>query len=125
MILVVEDNDQMRHFICEALADAGYQFKSACDGQEALQLISQNKFGCILLDILLPEVDGLEVIRTLSEKTDTQKIKIIAITGGGGALPGWCAGNMAQSFGAHSVLYKPFSVDDLLAAVAFWAVPGA
>ncbi|MBV8060574.1 MAG: response regulator [Alphaproteobacteria bacterium] len=121
MILVVEDNEQMRHFICEALTDAGYAFKSAGNGKEALTLINDNNFSCILLDILLPEVDGLEVIRKLAQRTDTQKIKIIAITGGGADLPGWYAGQMAQSFGAHSVLYKPFSVDDLQDAVKLWA----
>lgn len=67
-ILVVEDAESVRKLVCAMLANGGYQYREAGDGQEALQLLedSRQSFHLVLTDIVMPGMNGVELARQLS-----------------------------------------------------------
>jgi CheY-like chemotaxis protein len=80
-ILVVEDEEYLRDLYTEILADEGYYVESAKDGNEGLQKIKAGGWDLVLLDIILPGMDGIEIMRVL--KTDPPKIpnkKVVFLT---------------------------------------------
>lgn len=72
-ILVVEDDEFLRELYEELLKGEGYEVSLAEDGEQGLQSISQGGFDLILLDIMLPKMDGLEVLRRIKVKAPLQK----------------------------------------------------
>jgi CheY-like chemotaxis protein len=116
-ILVVDDDNQMRTLVKTALFQMGYSCDVTGSGGEALEQLSKTTYDVVILDILLPDIDGLEVLRRLSEQPPTLLPRVIAMSGGGAKLPGWFAGKLAEAFGATQTLYKPFSIEDLRAAI--------
>ncbi len=116
-ILIVDDDHQIRKFVSRALEDEGYDCETAANGREALTRIDAGKFDVVLLDILMPEADGIQVLNELRTGTARPELHVIAMSGGGEALPGWYAGNLMEMLGAEAVLYKPFSVDELLSKI--------
>lgn len=66
-ILVVEDNTDMRELFCTVLSDAGYQCIPAADGLEALELIDREYIDLIVADIMMPEMDGYELTKSVRE----------------------------------------------------------
>lgn len=66
-ILVVEDDQFLRELYDELLRDEGYEVSLAADGQEGLEKITAGGFDLVLLDIMLPKIDGLEILRKLKE----------------------------------------------------------
>lgn len=79
--MVVDDSPQARSAIERILLRAGYEVSQASSGQEALYILEQRKFDCILLDHLMPELDGLEVARTVKKDKKLKIIPIIMLTG--------------------------------------------
>jgi len=78
-VLVVDDEDQLRQLIREILEQAGYQVTEARDGKEAVQQYRLAPADVVIMDILMPEQDGLETTSTL--RREFPNVKIIAITG--------------------------------------------
>lgn len=114
-ILIVDDNDFMLHFIETIIkTDERYDVTKAKNGIEALHEISQNHFDLIISDILMPEMDGMELIRNLKAKN--KDTPIIAISGGMEGEDGADYINYASYF-ADDVLKKPFTKSDLLVAI--------
>lgn len=72
-ILVVEDDEFLRELYDELLKGEGYAVSLAVDGDEGLTHMSEGGFDLVLLDIMLPKKDGLEVLRTLKDKPPKQK----------------------------------------------------
>ncbi len=72
-ILVVEDDEFLRELYDELLKGEGYDITLAVDGEEGLNHISEGGFDLILLDIMLPKMDGLEILRHIKEKAPKQK----------------------------------------------------
>jgi|RhiMetdeSRZDD1v2_1073273.scaffolds.fasta_scaffold74367_3 DNA-binding response OmpR family regulator len=111
LILVVEDENYVQIFIREALEDAGHEVALARSGKEASLLCRERDFDLIITDILMPEMDGLELIRSL-HRSHSQLPPILAISGAyEGAL------KIAERFGAAGILKKPFGPDELFATV--------
>ncbi len=113
-ILIIDDDDQMRNMIRQILEDTGHEVLVAPDGRVGLDLFRQHPVDLIITDILMPEVDGLEIIQTL--RRESPEIKIIAISGGGETgrldyLP------EAREFGAQHTFSKPFHHSELLEVV--------
>ncbi|GIX49050.1 MAG: transcriptional regulator [Candidatus Tectimicrobiota bacterium] len=113
-ILVIDDEDQMRGMLRQALERAGYEVEEARNGREGLWRYRQAPVPLIITDILMPEKEGLEIIRAL--RREYPDVKIIAISGGGRT------GNLnfldiAAKLGAHRTLQKPFGLRELLQAV--------
>lgn len=117
-ILVVDDDDQILRFVSTALTENQIENDTASDGREAIERLSQDEYSVVLLDVLMPEVDGLQVLMELKKSSPDKMPFVIAMSGGGQSLPGWYAGHLVEMMGAQSVLYKPFSVDELLRRIA-------
>lgn len=80
-ILVVDDNRVMRRMIHGLLKDLYLDIVEATDGRHALELIESQRFDLVLLDIMMPEVDGLEVARRLRSAPETRDLPIVFCTG--------------------------------------------
>lgn len=116
--LIVDDDEQILRFVSRALTENDIESDTASNGREAIESLEEGDYGVVLLDVLMPEVDGIQVLMEL-KKSDPENMPIvIAMSGGGQSLPGWYAGHLVEMMGAQSVLYKPFSVDELLRRIS-------
>lgn len=79
-ILVAEDNPVGRELICEILEGLGYEVVEASDGREALQKIEEAKPDLVILDIQMPTLDGLAVVRTLRQDPRFATLRVMALT---------------------------------------------
>ncbi|MCQ1537071.1 response regulator [Methanosarcina sp. KYL-1] len=79
-ILVVEDHPVILELIITMLLSFGYNAAEAVDGSEALKKVQEDDFGLILMDIQLPGIDGLEVLKELKKDPETREIPVIALT---------------------------------------------
>lgn len=110
-ILLVEDDDIVRQVLSRALTRAGHEVFEASHGREALERRREVAPDLIILDMIMPEKEGLETIRDL--RRAGVKTPVIAISGGGKIM----AVNylsVARAFGAARVLAKPFGPAELL-----------
>jgi CheY-like chemotaxis protein len=112
-ILFIDDEEQVRMVSQVALEGAGYRVLTAENGKHGLRLLERQEVDVMLVDLLMPDMDGLELIPLLRKTRPA--IKIIAISGGSGE---WDYLDAAKSLGAHATLKKPFSFQELLQAVA-------
>ncbi len=110
-ILVIDDVEDVRTTIREMLERAGHRVSEAANGKEALLKIDQQLPDLVITDIFMPEMEGLEFIRTIKKKQIT--LPIIALSGSTQSE----YLQYALKFGANYGLYKPFSQDELLMAV--------
>lgn len=110
LILIVEDESPIRRFLRASLTDEGYRFNEAETGQEALKLAAREPPDLMLLDLGLPDVDGLEVVRQLR---DWSKIPVIVLSARGQENDKV----RALDAGADDYLTKPFGVGELLARI--------
>ena len=108
-ILVVEDNPQNMTVILMTLRRPGYTLLKAVDGEEALKVADREKPDLILIDIQLPKIDGLEVIRRLRQMPAFSHVPIIALTAYA------MRGDKERIIGAgcDAYLAKPFSIHEL------------
>jgi DNA-binding response OmpR family regulator len=110
-VLLVEDSERLRRTLGTALRHAGYAADAAGDGNEALWLAQSNEYDVIILDIMLPGLDGLEVLRRLREAgRDTHVLMLTAKDAVEDRVRG-------LRLGADDYLVKPFALDELLARV--------
>jgi two-component system, OmpR family, KDP operon response regulator KdpE len=109
-ILVVDDDDSMVKLLKLTLERAGAQVWSATSGPQALRMAFEHRPDLVLLDILMPEMDGLTVCRRLRDLTDVPIIIITALNG---------SDNITGAFavGADDYVNKPFESNELLARV--------
>lgn len=110
-ILVVDDDEQFRSVLAEMLADEGYEILQAGDGDVALTLLENNSVDLVIMDIFMPNREGIETIVHLQKRYPD--IKIIAISGGGPVAPEIYLSS-ARMLGALRSLEKPFRRDQLL-----------
>lgn len=80
-ILLVEDSKLLRLATGRALARAGYEIAFAADGDEALLMANENRPDLILLDMMLPKMSGLEVLKSLKKDPATAAIPVVILTG--------------------------------------------
>lgn len=110
-ILVVEDEDKLRRSLTKGLAECGYGVVAVSDGIEALKQAFDDSFDCIVLDMMLPECDGLEVVKQL--RAAGHRTPVIMLTARG-ALEDRVLG---LDSGADDYLSKPFAWEELLARI--------
>jgi DNA-binding response OmpR family regulator len=114
-ILLIEDNARLRTMLAEHLALAGHTVIQAGDGREGLERFRRGGADVVVTDIVMPETEGLEVLREI--RTAQPPVPVIAISGGGvGSGADYLA--MATVLGAAKVLLKPFPPAVLIAAIA-------
>jgi DNA-binding response OmpR family regulator len=109
-ILIVEDEATLRETLAYNLTKEGYQVEKSGDGAEALEMARAVKFDLIVLDILLPNLDGLSFCRMLRKEQSTP---IIMLTARGGEVDRI----MGLESGADDYIVKPFSLGEFLARV--------
>jgi two-component system, OmpR family, KDP operon response regulator KdpE len=109
-ILIIEDEPEIRRFLRISLSEQGYVVISATDGSEGLELASQEKPELIILDLGLPDRDGLDVLRSIR---DWSQAPIIIVSARGNEESKVSALDM----GADDYLTKPFGVQELLARI--------
>ena len=112
-ILLIDDDAQMRMLCQTALEAAGYCILSAENGPHGLRLLQEQEMDLALVDIFMPNMDGLEVIPLLHKTRPA--CKIIAMSGGSWE---WDYLDTAKQLGANDMLKKPFSIQELLDAVS-------
>ena len=112
-ILIIEDEPAVRGFFREVLEGAGYGVVEAASAKSGLRLLRERPIDLVVTDILMPDMDGLEVTRTLHR--DFPAVKIIAISGGQQDID-YC--DVARFLGAHETLMKPVTMSRLLETVA-------
>ncbi len=110
-ILVVDDEDEIRESVREILSDEGYQVIEAPDGARALEVIREERPRLVLLDIWMPQMDGIVLLKQM--KKQEPGIKVIMISGHGNIH----TAVTATKFGAFDFLEKPLSLDGLLLTV--------
>jgi DNA-binding response OmpR family regulator len=113
-ILIIDDDESVRQALRMVLETAGHVVTEANGGRAGLKLGKAQVFDLVISDILMPEFDGIEMIRALRKVS--QKIKILAISGGGRTNPEIFL-SMAQQLGADGTLMKPFGKLELLGEV--------
>lgn len=113
-ILVIDDSPEIRKLIRNTLERNGHKVKEAVNGNEAISVLEDSAPDLLILDILMPEKDGLETIRDL--KKSNKDVKILAISGGGQIGADGYLG-VAKKMGVHKTLSKPFTLQELTDAV--------
>ena len=120
-ILVVDDDENILSLERTILEQKGFDVTAAGGGAEALKLIGDNDFDLVLLDVMMPEIDGFTVCRRIKEEPRTKEIPVIFLTakGGGEAL--------AEGFESGAIMYinKPFTANKLLTIVNTMLEPPA
>lgn len=111
-ILVVDDEPHIVELVKFNLEKEGYQVETANDGRKAL-LAAENRPDLIVLDVMLPEIDGFEVCRTLQKKPETSEIPIIMLTARAEEIDKV----LGLELGADDYMTKPFSPRELVARV--------
>lgn len=114
LILVIDDDEQIRDILRAFLQQAGYEVAEAADGREGVECCQRNPADLAIIDLFMPEKEGLRAIVELKEKHPD--LKIIAISGGGrlgrtGLL------SVAKDFGVQRTFEKPFKMSEMLDAV--------
>ena len=120
-ILVVDDDENILNLERTILEQKGFEVTGAQGGAEALKILADATFDLVLLDVMMPEVDGFTVCRKIKEDPRLKDIPVIFLTakGGGEAL--------AEGFESGAVMYinKPFTANKLLTIVNTMLEPGA
>ena len=109
-ILVVDDDPLMHRLLQHHLERAGYQLLSAMNGREGLEIAARENPGLIVMDVMMPEVDGLAALRELKKADGTKTIPVIVITANPHAIVAKESGNS----GGAVFMTKPFSPAQLL-----------
>ncbi len=110
-ILLVEDEPGIARLICRGLEGAGYTVETASDGARGLALARENAYGLLILDLMLPRIDGLRVCEELRE--DSSRVPILMLT----ARDATEDRVRGLDAGADDYLPKPFAFPELLARV--------
>lgn len=106
-ILVVDDDDAIRELLKEYITGIGYQVTAARDGEEALQHFSPGKFACVVTDLAMPGIDGLELLRRV--RAQDKEVPFLIVTG----YPAIDSAVNAMKEGAYDYITKPFHMEDL------------
>jgi CheY-like chemotaxis protein len=113
-ILFIEDEEALRRILCGVLADVGYDVREADNGRSGLNQLREDPVDLVITDIVMPEIDGIEVVQVVRRLYPATKIIAMA---GGSPSSAQCYLKMARLLGADAVLAKPFTAAKLLAAV--------
>jgi CheY-like chemotaxis protein len=117
-ILVVEDDEAIRGLVSDVLRDDGYQVREASNGIEALEQLRAGKPDLIVLDLMMPVMDGWAFVEECRINTFCNDVPII-VTSASHDLPR--TAERLRDFGVRTCLAKPFDVDGLLALVERYA----
>ena len=110
-LLVVEDSQRLRHWVCQGLRDAGFSVDAAADGEEGFALATANAYDVLVLDLMLPMIDGLSLLVQL--RTAGDKTHVLILT----AKDTVADRVTGLNTGADDYLVKPFAFAELIARI--------
>lgn len=110
-VLIIEDYEPVREAVADGLREAGFAVDAAADGQDGLWFAESRPYDVIVLDLMLPEVDGLSILAQLRSNRHSARILILSAKD--------TAGDRVDglNLGADDYLIKPFAFEELLARV--------
>jgi CheY-like chemotaxis protein len=117
-VLVVEDEADVREFERALLECAGYDVRTACNGAEGLRDARERPPAVILLDLMMPVMDGLTFLRERRDDHRIQRVPVVCVTAGGREMVAH-----ALRLGASRCLQKPTDIDELCSVLAEYAKP--
>jgi two-component system, NtrC family, nitrogen regulation response regulator NtrX len=112
-ILIVDDEPGIRTSLGAVLEDEGYTVATAPDGESGLATMEQQAFDCVLLDVWLPGMDGMEVLNRIQERLDEARPAVVMISGHGNIETAL----RATRLGAFDFIEKPLTIDKVLVVV--------
>ena len=113
LVLIVDDEESMRKVLERRVRAWGFEVKSVRDGEEALRAAAQEPPALVLLDVMMPGLDGLEVCRRLKAQAPTHAIPVIFVT----AKDSKQFPEQARASGVDAYLYKPYDAAALLTLI--------
>ncbi|MCG6969547.1 MAG: response regulator [Gammaproteobacteria bacterium] len=113
-LLVVDDNEMNRDMLVRRLKPFGYQVDTACDGGQALDMLQNGRYDLVLLDIMMPVMDGFEVLQHMKLQQRLKSVPVIMIT----ALDDTSSAARCIDMGAEDYLTKPFDPTLLKARIS-------
>ena len=119
-ILVVEDDDAIRTLVAEVLEDDGYRVREATNGAEALERLREERPDLIVLDLMMPVMDGWTFVNECRRLRWCGEVPIV-VTSASHDLPR--TAEQLRSLGVRNCLAKPFELDGLLELVERYAPP--
>ena len=111
--LIVDDNRENRFLYGRLLEFSGYDVIEAKDGFHALDILSKRRVDIVLLDVMMPKLDGYEVCRRLRKMPKAKNTTVVMVTG----MVDLDSEKEAFRAGANAFLRKPFSIDTLISIV--------
>ncbi len=110
-ILAVDDEEALRTIVQHELTAVGYEVDVAEDGQVAMQMLGSKKYDMAILDIYMPNMDGMEVLRQIREKNLARKV--IMLTG----VDEMKLARESLALGANDFITKPYDINMLMACI--------
>ena len=107
-VLIVEDDHELRRLFGQVLALEGFEVKEARGGLEAVRMVDSDRPDIVILDLVMPGIDGFAVRKELAAQVHTRRIPIVVVTGLTDSL---------QSLDVPCILRKPITSDEVVAAV--------
>ena len=114
LVMVADDDTEIAILVEILLQREGYDVVTAMNGGEALELIERKRPDVVVLDIMMPNLNGYEVVQRLRENKDTRFLPVILLSARAGALDR----KYGIRMGADDYILKPFKAEDLLARIA-------
>ncbi len=112
-ILIVEDEEDIRELLCHHMQQAGFDTVEAASGDDALEAVREKKPDLVVLDLMLPGIDGTEVCRTLKQDEETRDVPILMLTAKAEEIDRV----VGFELGADDYVTKPFSPRELVLRV--------
>lgn len=112
-VLVVDDDEHILRSLAQYLELEEFSVRTASGGAQALALVEEEKPDLMVLDVMMPEMDGFEVLENLRRKPETEKLPVIMLTARdqhGDVLKGY-------QMGVSSYMVKPFNLDELVEVI--------
>lgn len=114
-VLVIDDDLTIHTILAHLLDDLGHKAVYVTDGKKGMKCLNDQTFDLVITDIIMPEMDGFEVIRTL--RSSAPETPVIALTGGSPSLGRDYLITLSKALKAHRVLSKPLDVRLLTTAI--------
>lgn len=112
-ILVVDDSPTIRKVVCAILERGGYSYTTACDGLDALDVLSRESVDLVLLDFVMPRMNGFQFCREIRQRRRSSDLPIVLMSAKGDKI----RGQFLQQTGAIDAITKPFDARGLIAVV--------
>jgi DNA-binding response OmpR family regulator len=113
LVLVVEDDEDLRHALAECLAAEGLLVTTASNGRDALTKLATERPAVVVLDLMLPEMDGWELLRTMEREPALARVPVLVMT----------AGRDTPAIASRPLFHKPLNIESLVRAVRAYARP--